>query len=453
MELRRKIYDKLLEWKNSREGKTAMLIEGARRVGKTHVALEFAKTYKSYIFIDFSSISEEIKKTKKLLTTFSSNLDTFFLYLEAIHDVKLHKRESLIIFDEVQFFPKARQLIKHLVADGRYDYIETGSLISIKKNIRNILIPSEENRIQLLPLDFEEFLWALSKEQILEFVKKHFDDKTSLGQEIHHVMMDYFKRYMLVGGMPQAVIEYIKSGDFGKVDKIKKDIIALYKNDLPKIKDVKPSKMMMIFDDIPAQLSKHDKVFRLSDLSKNAKFRDYENAFTWLKEAMIVNNCFSASDPHVGLNVSLDRQSIKCYMADTGLLFSHALGDNEQATHEVYREILLDKLQLNEGIFLKNIVAQMLVASGKRLFFYSRYDKTNSNEMLEIDFLITSYQGVKFKVCPIEVKSSKKYSYSSLIKFKEKFSTRIGTNYIIHTKDLKVENGIVFLPIYMTMFL
>lgn len=322
--LKRKIYDNLVEWKKE-NGRTALLIEGARRVGKSTIVEEFAKKeYSSYILIDFSIASEEIKS---LFINYASNLNDFFFFLSSITGVTLHDRDTLIIFDEVQLFPKARQLIKHLVKDKRYDYIQTGSLLSIKANVSDILIPSEETSLKMYPLDFEEFCWALGEHDIIQYIKNQFKELKPV-KELHSTVMKLFRQYMLIGGMPQAVIEFLNTNDYNKVDKVKRDILNLYRNDISKFAKGYEFKVLSIFDEIPNQLSKHEKKFTLASLDKDARFREYEESFVWLNEAMITNPCFNASDPTVGLSLYRERLTLKMYMSDTGLLISHAFNEN-----------------------------------------------------------------------------------------------------------------------------
>lgn len=447
MELKRKIYQQLLDWKQASHGETALLIEGARRVGKSYVVKRFAQEeYKSYIIIDFSIVDDNVKD---LFLHYMMNLDDLFMRLEFIYGTKLHVRESLIVFDEVQLFPKARQAIKHFVADGRYDFIETGSLISLKQNISDILLPSEEEAISMYPLDFEEFLWALNDETKIPFLRNCYEKKQPLGQALHRAVMNQFRQYLLVGGMPQAVVAYAETKDFGQADKIKRDILRLYRNDVSKFAKGYESKVLSIFDEVPSQLSKHEKKFRLSALKEGALMREYEDSFIWLREAMVVNLCFNSSDPSIGLNLNRDRLTLKCYMGDTGLLVSHALDENNVLNNEIYKALLLDRLNINEGMFLENYVAQTLMFQNHKLYFYKRYDKKNKDERMEIDFLIRKDK----KICPIEVKSSDYKTHRSIDKFKAKFKKKIGQAYVIYTKDLKIEDDIVFLPVYMTMFL
>lgn len=450
--MRRKIYDKLVKWKNNSNGKTALLIDGARRTGKSYITEEFAKkNYKSYILLDFNRVPEEIKK---LFDLYLDDLDSLFLYLSNYYNVKLYKRDSLIIFDEVQLYPRARSAIKYLVADGRYDYIETGSLVSIKENVSDILIPSEEQHLKMYPMDFEEFLWAMGNDNLMDLIRKCFNDKRALGEVFHRKAMDYFRQYMIVGGMPQAVEEYVKSKDFNKVDQIKRNILNLYRDDIIKHAGKYSLKVRSIFDEIPSQLQKHEKKFKITSLDKNAKTRDYEDAFLWLDDAMIVNQAFNTTEPSLGLSLNLDSTFYKCYMADTGLLISHSFDEKGIVSEEIYKKILFDKLEYNGGMILENVVAQLLVASGHKLFFYSNSSRDNSDDRMEIDFLISkSLITNRHNISPIEVKSSKNYTLTSLNKFIKKYNNYLAVPYIIHTGDYKEDDGIIYLPVYMTILL
>ena len=384
--MKRKIYDVLLEWKKDGAGKTALLIDGARRVGKSYIVEEFAKAeYKTYLMIDFNRVNDEVKD---LFNNYLNDLDSLFMYLSVYYNVKLYPHESLIIFDEVQMYPRARAAIKYLVADGRYDYIETGSLMSIKKNVQDILIPSEERHIRMYPMDFEEFLLALGNDTLMGIIKKCFTENKPMGQSMHRKAMDYFRQYLIVGGMPQAVQEYVLSKDFDKVDKIKRDILTLYRADIMKHASGYEIKVASIFDEIPSQLQKHEKKFKLSSISKEARLRDYEDALFWLEDAMIVNICYNSTAPSIGLKLNMDRMTLKCYMADTGLLISHAFDENGIVSEELYKKLLFDKLEVNKGMIVENVVAQMLVASGHKLYFYSCSCREDKEERMEIDFLI-----------------------------------------------------------------
>ncbi len=445
--LRRKAYQTLLNWKKKSNGKTAILIDGARRVGKSYLCRVFANNeYKTNIIIDFGNVPKDIVK---LFEEESYDLDTFFLKLSTFYGVKLHKRESLIVFDEVQMLPKARQLIKYLVSDGRYDYIETGSLLSMQKNVEDIIIPSEEKHIMLYPLDFEEFLWALGDNTTFTMLKTFFNKRMPLGNLVHKRVLNLFRQYMLVGGMPQAVSEYIDSQDFARVDDIKRDILTLYRNDISKFAGSYQKKVLAIFDEIPGQLSKKEKKYNLSALSKNARFREYEDAFLWLSDAMIINTCFNVTDPNVGLSLSSDFSTRKCYMADTGLLVTQVFYDNTYNNNNLYKAVLFDKLNVNEGMLMENVVAQILRCRGHKLFFYSRTDKVNRKNHMEIDFILSNNK----KVIPLEVKSAGYRKHSSLDKFNVKFNQKIADSIILYQKDIALKDGILHLPIYMAMFL
>ena len=450
--MKRKIYAELLKWKKDWAGKTALLIDGARRVGKSYIAEKFAKAeYKTYILIDFNRVSDDVKD---LFVHYLNDLDTFFMYLSGYYNVKLYEHESLIIFDEVQLFPRARAAIKYLVADGRYDYMETGSLMSIKKNVKDIVIPSEERHMKMYPMDFEEFLWALGNDMIMDIIRKNYETKNPMGQAMHRKAMDYFRQYLIVGGMPQAVQEYITTRDFDKVDQVKRDILTLYRADIIKHAEGYEMKVESIFDEIPSQLQKHEKKFKLSSLKKEARFRDYEDALFWLDDAMIANICYNSTTPDIGLKLNMDRMTLKCYMSDTGLLISHAFDENGIVSEEIYKKLLFDKLEVNKGMIMENIVAQMLEASGHRLYFYSNSSRDDSGSRMEIDFLIAKSKiSNRHNISPIEVKSSKNYTLSSLRKFVNKYGEQTHIPYVIHMKDLKEENGIIYLPIYMTPLL
>lgn len=450
--MKRKIYTTLLDWKERRAGKTALLIDGARRVGKSYIVEAFAKKeYRSYILIDFFTASQDVKD---LFENYLHDLDTFFLFLSNYYQVKLYPRETLIIFDEVQEFPRARGAIKYLVADGRYDYIETGSLMSIKKNVQDALIPSEEHHVNLYPMDFEEFLWALGDDMLMPFIKERFEKKQPLGPALHRKAMDLFRQYLIVGGMPQAVKEFVESRDFDEVDRVKRDILTLYRADMMKHAQGYEIKVARVFDEIPAQLQKHERKFKLADLEKNARMRDYEDALFWLDDAMIVNTCYNSTAPNIGLKLNMDRLTLKCYMADTGLLISHTFDENGIVSEEIYKKILFDKLEVNMGMIVENVVAQMLVASGHKLYFYSNPSREDKNARMEIDFLIAKDKiSNRHNISPIEVKSSTRYTLTSLRKFVTKYKEQTHIPYVIHPNDFKEEDGIVYLPLYMTPML
>lgn len=446
----RKLYQRLLTWKNDCKGSRALLIEGARRVGKSTLVSEFAhREYEACLMLDFSEVSDDIKE---LFLQYRSDIDSFFMYLTAYTGETLPKRQSVIVFDEVQRFPAAREFIKQLVADGRYDYIETGSLISIKKNIEGIVVPSEERAMTLHPLDYEEFLWACSERPLAQAIRSSYESLQPLPPPLHRKAERLFREYMLVGGMPQAVDEYLAKHDFGAVDAVKRDILNLYDFDIERFGGTDATRIRRVFRTLPGQLAKHDKRYRLAALDKNARSREYADSFFWLADSCIGATCLSVTDPSVGLSLSAEDSTFKCYMSDTGLLISQTFRDNQVTPHEVYRDILLDKLEINEGMFTENAVAQQLAAAGHGLYFYSVRDDSNPKNTMEIDFLIVKgYDDAagRMRVSPIEVKSKKRYRTSSLNKFSVKFGKRVGTSYILHPKPLVAEDGVIRLPLYM----
>ena len=446
--MKRKIYDKLIDWKKNDSRRTALLIDGARRVGKSYIAEEFAKSeYKSHLIIDFNRAGNDLKD---IFERYLDDLDTFFTYLSAYYGIRLYERESLIIFDEVQMFPKARSAIKYLVADGRYDYLETGSLMSIKANVGDIVIPSEERHIKMYPLDFEEFLWATKNDGLMPIISKCFSEKKPLGQTMHRKVMDIFRQYLIVGGMPQAVNEYIDTKDFERVDQVKRDILTLYRADITKYAKSYERKVESIFDEIPSQLQKHEKKFNLASISKEARFREYEDAMFWLSDAMIANICYNSTAPNVGLKLNMDRMTPKCYISDTGLLISHAFDENSIVSEALYKKLLFGTLEINEGMITENIVAQMLRTAGHDLYFYSNSNREDASERMEIDFLVAKSKVTsRHNVSPIEVKSGKKYALTSMRKFIKKFGEQLHTPYVLHSSDLRKSEGIVYLPLYM----
>ena len=450
--MRRKIYEEILKWKKRSAGQTALLIDGARRVGKSYIAEKFAAAeYKSYLLIDFNRAPKEVTD---LFENYLNDLDTLFMYLSGFYNTKLYERETLIILDEVQLCPRARSAIKYLVADGRYDYLETGSLMSIKKNVKDILIPSEEEHLKMYPLDFEEFLWALDNETLMPLIQTCYEKKQPMGQALHRKAMDYFRQYMIVGGMPQAVARYVETRDFDSIDRVKRAILELYRADIVKHAAGYEIKVEQIFDNIPAQLQKHDKKFKLSSLKKEARFRDYDDALFWLSDAMIANICYNSTAPSIGLKLNMDRLTLKCYMADTGLLISHAFDENGIVSEEIYKKLLFDKLEFNKGMIVENLVAQMLTAAGHKLYFYSNPSRDEVSARMEIDFLIAKSKiSSRHNISPIEVKSGKNYTLTSLKKFRNKYAEQTDTPYVLHTGDLKEADGITYLPLYMTPLL
>ena len=452
MVFRRRIYDKFLDWKRENYGKKALLVEGARRIGKSTIVEEFAKQeYKSYILIDFAKASEDVKSYFYL---YLDDLDTFFMLLSVQYGKELFKRESLIIFDEVQLFPKAREAIKYLVADGRYDYIETGSLISIKENVKDIVIPSEERHIKMHPMDFEEFCWALDEKTLIEYIRMCFEKRIALERSIHDKAMLLFKQYLLVGGMPKVVAEFLEGQkNFGAADAEKRDILELYRSDIMKIRAQYRAKVLAIFDQLPGLLSRHEKRVILNRIAEGSNAEQYQETFFWLSDSMVCNECRRTNDPNVELSLNESDTYIKCYLGDTGLLVSHAFDENELLEDEVYKQILGGKLGLNQGMLYENMIAQMLTVNGHRLFFYTQYNEEKKRNDIEIDFIISNNSKTKYKMYPIEVKSGSNYSIESLLRFREKYKNRIGECYIIHPRNLTYKEDILCIPPYMTICL
>ena len=440
---RRKIYDKLLEWKTESDGKTALLIEGARRVGKSTVVEEFAKNeYESYILIDFSRASKAVKELFEDI----SDLDYLFLQLQLQYKVDLHERRSLIIFDEVQQCPLARQAIKALVADHRYDYVETGSLISIKRNVKDILIPSEERKISMYPMDHEEFLWAVGDITTIPLLKKVFDSGKPVGAQIHRKLMRDFRLYMLVGGMPQAVNEYIETNNFRKVDQIKRDILNLYEDDFKKIDPT--GKLSSLFDAIPAQLNKNASRYQVSSVLNGERAENILESIAELKDSKTVLVSYHANDPNAGMSNNKDLGKFKLFLSDTGLFTTLMFKDRDFTENIIYEKLLNDKLSANLGYLYENAVAQILTANGNALFYHA-FMNESTRRNYEIDFILAR----KNKVCPIEVKSSGYKTHASLDAFSRKFSDRILDKYLIYTKDFAKDEDIFCLPIYLVQFL
>ena len=440
---RRKIYDKLLEWKTESDGRTALLIEGARRVGKSTVVEEFAKNeYESYIRIDFSRASKAVKELFEDI----SDLDYLFLQLQLQYKVDLHERRSLIIFDEVQQCPLARQAIKALVADHRYDYVETGSLISIKRNVKDILIPSEERKISMYPMDHEEFLWAVGDTTTIPLLKKVFDSGKPVGVQIHRKLMRDFRLYMLVGGMPQAVNEYIETNNFRKVDQIKRDILNLYEDDLKKIDPT--GKLSSLFDAIPAQLNKNASRYQVSSVLNGERAENILESIAELKDSKTVLVSYHANDPNAGMSNNKDLGKFKLFLSDTGLFTTLMFKDRDFTENIIYEKLLNDKLSANLGYLYENAVAQILTANGDALFYHT-FMNESTRRNYEIDFILAR----KNKVCPIEVKSSGYKTHASLDAFSRKFSDRILDKYLIYTKDFAKDEDIFCLPIYLVQFL
>lgn len=448
--LKRKAMDDLRKWKERSQGTTALLIEGARRVGKSTLARQFATTeYRSFIEIDFDHIDEEVKA---MFRDYATDLDSLFLYLSTYFGVELYERETAFLFDEVQRFPFARGLVKYLVADGRYDYIETGSLISIKQNIDDIIIPSEEESMRLNPLDFEEFLWAMGEEALARLLRDSYEKERALPDALHKKASRLFREYVLVGGMPHPLQVYVDERSFSPVDREKRLILDLYRRDVARFAKGYEHKVISIFDQIPAQLSKHEKRFSITSLGKDARMRAYEEAFFWLGDAFVANLCYASNDPSVGLSLNLESSSVKCYLADTGLLTTMIFADSNQTNESVYRAVLRGDIGLNEGMLMENVVAQSLVAQGRKLYFYSQSGKHLGHGRLEIDFLITGgYANAagKPRLSPIEVKSARQYGTGSLDRLKGEYPKRIGLQYIISPNPFRREGDRCYLPLYM----
>ena len=449
--MRRKIYDQLVQWKREKDGTTALMIEGARRVGKSYIAEEFARNeYDSYILIDFSKAP---KRVKDWFDEYLEDVDTLLQNIQLHYKKQLTPRRSLIIFDEVQKCPRAREAIKSLVADHRFDYLETGSLISIKKNVDGILIPSEEDGIDMYPMDFEEFLWAMGNEVMMPYIRERFEKLQPMG-EFHREALHYFRQYLIVGGMPQAVAEYAASRDFTKVDAVKRQILRLYKNDIKKYAGGATARVSAIYDAIPGQLQKKEKKFVLAALKDEARMREYDSAFFWLEDSKMVNICYNTTAPNIGLQLNEDRTVLKCYYCDTGLLISLAFSARGIVTNEIYQKLMFGKLEIDEGMLVENIVAQMLKAAGNELFFYSNYDKEEAENRMQVDFLVQKEVVTsRHNISPIEVKSGSGYTLTSINKCIKKFKEYLSTPYVLHTKDVEQKDGLVYLPLYMTPLL
>ena len=440
---KRKVYDKLLKWKTESNGKTAVLIEGARRIGKSTLVEQFAKNeYKSYIMIDFANVEPEVNS---LIENHISNLNYFFMRLQFIYGVALEEHRSVIIFDEVQKQPLARQAIKYLVKDGRYHYIETGSLISIRQNVQNIVIPSEETRIQMFPMDYEEFRWALGDTATVTLLRQSFANKEALGDVTHRHLMRDFRLYMLVGGMPQAVNEYIATNNLQKVDEAKRQILQLYADDMHKID--KSGKLRSVLRAIPSELYKNANRFQMSTVVDNTSSATRLELLDEMRESMIANIAYHSNDPHVGMRLTADFRRYKMYLSDTGLFVTLAFWDKDFTENIIYQKLLSDKLDANLGYVYENVVAQMLRSAGNELYYYTFPSETRNN--YEVDFLLSRGN----KLLPIEVKSSGYKSHKSLDAFCTKFSARVSNPVLLYTKDYHREGTVDFLPIYYAPFL
>lgn len=440
---KRKIYHEILEWKQNRSDKYALLIKGARRVGKSTIVEEFAKNvFKSYVIIDFAHTSREIIE----LFDDIYNLDFFFLQLQQFTGTRLYENESVIIFDEVQLMPKARQAIKYLVADGRYKYIETGSLLSIKKNTKNILIPSEEHKISMYPMDFEEFLWAIGDETTADTIKLLMKSKKPAGNILHRNLMRIFRLYMLVGGMPQAIETYLEKNNLQAVDEVKREIVDLYEEDFIKIDGT--GLAGDIYDAIPANLSGNASRYVLSNAREGIRAEQVRSLIPDMLSSFTVNIAYHANNPGVGMSLEKDTGRYKLFLSDVGLFVTLAFKDKNYTENVIYNKLLSNKLEANLGYVYENVVAQMLISKENNLFYYTMESGT-SNHLYEVDFLITE----RDKICPIEVKPGNYRTHKSLDLFSDKFRRCIRDKYVVHIKDYKWENGIHYIPVYMVPFL
>lgn len=450
MIFKRKIYDKLLEWKNLSVGGSAAFLEGARRIGKSTIVEEFAKNeYDDYMILDFAREGKDIREN---FIENMDHLDVFFRNLFLLKGKDLTGERCVIIFDEVQMFPQARQAIKYLVADGRYDYIETGSLISIRKNVQDILIPSEEYRIKMFPMDFEEYLWAIGDHTTIPVIKEAFNSRTPLGDAIHRKIMKNFRTYMAVGGMPQAVEALVQGKTFAQIDFIKRNILTLYEEDLAKYDKANQDRASVIYKTIPEQLENKNSHFKFSLVDKSARYQMYVDAVKFITDSMIGNECINVTVPEIVPELYADRSNFKLYMGDTGLLVSQIMKNQDETDENLYKSLIFDKLGINQGMILENVVAQMLRASGHALYFHEYYyqaENTVKEKKYEIDFLIVK----KKKICPIEVKSSNYSAHKSFDYLTKKYPIKLEDRYIIYTKDLKFEDQIPYLPVYMTMLI
>lgn len=443
MIFKRKIYNELLQWKRTDEGRTAVLIQGARRVGKSTIAKEFAENeYETHILVDFAACSAEIRE----LFNDVSDLNRIFMRLQLEYSVELKERKSVIIFDEVQLAPKARQAIKYLVKDGRYDYMETGSLISIRKNVRDILIPSEEVKLHMFPMDYEEFRWALGDTATIRLLQGCFHGRTSMGDATNRKLMRDFRLYMLVGGMPQAVAAYLETNNLEKVDSVKRSIITLYEDDFNKIDPT--GNASKIFRQIPAQLTNNANRYLAWSATEGTRNSVLAEIISEIKESMVVNMAYHANDPSAGMALHQDPNKYKMFTGDTGLFVTLAFWDRKFTDNTIYHKLLSDKLSTDLGYVYENVVAQMLKAAGHELYYYT-FPTESGKHNYEVDFLIADGD----KVSPVEVKSSGYKAHTSLDAFCMKFSSRIRNKYLVYTKDLRKDGDVLYLPVYMTMFL
>lgn len=450
--MKRKIYDVLVDWKRNHAARYALLIEGARRVGKSWIVREFAKNeYETCLLIDFAKTNS---KVKELFEEKLDDLDEFFMLLEARTRVKLIPGRSLIVFDEVQRYPRAREAIKYLVEDGRFHYLETGSLISIKRNVEKIVIPSEEMRVRMYPMDFEEFLWALGAEGVMSLIRKRFADRVPMGAVDHRMAMEFFRQYLVVGGMPQAVEAFSNGRDIKAAETAKRVILDLYRDDIGKFAGRLKQKVRAIWANIPGALSAQEKRFRPGFVGEGVKMRELDSPFEWLDESMTVNLASNVLDPNAGLRLAEDRTAVKCYMADTGLLVSHAFSENRQATYGMQWKILTGKLEVNKGMLVENVVAQMLRAAGQELYFHCNRDQEDAANRMEIEFLLAkSRVTARHNIHPVEVKSANDYTTASMDKFVKKFSGVSARPIVLHPGDADFRGDVLRLPLYMAMLL
>ena len=447
--MKRKIYEKLLDWKIRYAHKYALLIEGARRVGKSYIVGEFAKTeYERHLIIDFAKASPAVKK---IFEDYLDDLDEFFLQLELRTHVHLVPGRSLIVFDEVQRFPRAREAIKYLVADGRFHYIETGSLISIKKNVDGIVIPSEEMRIQMYPMDFEEFLEATGREGMIPLIRRRFEQRKPMGQVDHRIVMEAFRQYLVVGGMPQSVAAFADGRDIAGAEAAKRTILRLYGDDIGKFAGRLRDKVRQMWNAVPAALGRSVKIFNSGLVGNKVRMRELLAPFNWLEESMTVNLARNVTDPNIGFAMNADNGSVKCYMGDTGLLVSFAFDDSSLGADGIAWKILTGKIEVNKGMLVENAVAQMLKASGRGLFFHCNADRAIPENRMEVDFLLSRGSvAARRNVIAVEVKSRTGSTTISLDRFSRKFASYMSQGVVMHPGDVAVRGHVIYLPLYMT---
>ena len=446
MEFKRKIYNELLDWKATSKGRSALMLQGARRVGKSTIVERFAKDqYKSYIMIDFVETDDEMRR---IFAEYRTDLDMLFNRIQLKTGIRLYKRDSAIIFDEVQAFPLAREMIKSLVKDNRYDYIETGSLITVKSKVAGIRVPSEEHKIRMYPMDFEEWLWANGDDVTADMLKAFMEKAESLGESAHRAMLRKYTEYMIIGGMPQVASAYLERHDLMEAEYIKRDILDLYRDDIHKIPGVSMERALALFNSLPAILSSPHKVLSPTKIKKGSRKREYDSAVEWLCDAMIFNRCRCSSDPGVAIGLSEDIGRVKCYLLDTGLLISLAFQNDKKGLAETYGLLMDGKLSINKGMLFENMVAQELVCMGCDLWF-TEFEKKGSKRKYEVDFILPGRTGI----VPMEVKSGKSTPHSSLDKLMEKYAERIEKAFVIHSKDVRKDEGVEYVPIYMMPFI